>query len=452
MNPFLFIFAAAIAGELTVTSNVDGLSIVVNGEDTGKTTPAVLRNVKSGRATVQVGDLCRSGEAMVEVRADADSEVEVFAEEQMAMLTVSVRPAQATVDVNDGDVRISPNVPVGLPCGIYEISAKLKGYSTASYALELIGGQELELPIELEKLGISTVEFSVTPRSGTLYFDDREVGQDAASLPSVYEGRHTIGARAKGYNDVEATVDVGGGDGLVFRIELGRGDDAGNIVAVGSAGKTALARGAKAEDGGDAEDEEDEEDAALKDKPDAREEEPEAEPEEEPEDPDAPEEEPEEPDGDLAPVKSWSERHGADAEPADKRKKEVDLDEPEGPKNPKAGVRAAGGVLVGVGAAVAGGGGIYAWTLANEAYGTWSQMNAAAADAKSETDQRRLQFAADDYYTEEFAPLGNLSTGLFAGGGVLIATGVVLFLVDEGGAPMILPVPGGGLLGWSGSF
>ncbi len=433
MIPLVFSIGAAIAGDLTVSSNVDGLSIVVNGENTGKTTPAVLRNVKPGQVTIQVGDLCRSGEVMVDLGADENREVDVVAEEQLAMLTVSVRPAQATVDVNNGDVRITPNVPVGLPCGTYEVSAILKGYSTSSYTLELIGGQELELPIELEKLGTSTVEFSVTPRAGTLYFDDREVGQDVASLPSVVEGRHTIGARAKGYNDVEATVDIGSGDGLVFRIELGRGDDAGDIVAVGAAGKTALALGAKAPDEGDEPDEPDE---------------PEAKPAEEPDEP----AEPDEPDGDLAPVQSWSERHAAEARSSVGKAKAADLDEREAPKNPKAGVRAAGGVLLGVGVAVAGGGGVYAWTLANEAYGTWSAMHAAAADATSETDQRRLQFAADDYYTEEFAPRGNLMTGLFAGGGLLVATGVVLFLVDGDGAPVILPAPGGGLLGWSSSF
>ncbi|MSQ02775.1 MAG: hypothetical protein EXR71_12940 [Myxococcales bacterium] len=420
MIPFLFLFAAAIAGELTVSSNLDGLTIVLNGEDTGKTTPAVLRNVKAGRVTVLVGDLCRAGEATVDLREDEAREVEVFAEEQLAMLTVLVRPAQATLDVNGGVVRISPNVPVGLPCGTYEVSAKLKGYATASYSLELIGGQELELPIELEKLGTSTVEFSVTPRAGTLYFDDREVGQDAASLPSVFEGRHTIGARAKGYNDVEATVEVGGGDGLVFRIKLGRGDDAGTIVAVGAAGKAALASGARG-------------------------------PGEPEEDGDAPEEEPAEPDEDLAPPKSWSERHAAETQPTGRAAPDEGLDGATVPANPKAGVRIAGGVLAGVGAAVAGGG-IYAWMEAQDAYGTWSDMNAAAADATSEPDQRRLQSAADTYYTKEFAPRGNLMIGLFAGGGVLVATGVVLFLVDGSGAPVILPAPGGGLLGWAGSF
>ena len=82
----LAIFTAALAEDLQVSSNVSGLSIVVNGEDTGLRTPATVRNVGAGSTVVQVGDSCRSGTAMTEVRAGARNEVTVRAEEQLATL------------------------------------------------------------------------------------------------------------------------------------------------------------------------------------------------------------------------------------------------------------------------------------------------------------------------------------------------------------------------------
>ncbi len=467
MALFLPFLSLALAENLTVTSNVKGLSIVVNGEDTGLKTPATVSGLSPGNAAVQVGDACRAGDAMADVRVGADNRVNVHAEEQLAMLTVAVKPAQAVVDVNGGKVRVSPNVPVGLPCGTYEISASLKGYSTAGYTLELIGGQELELPIELEKLGVSTVEVSVEPRSASLWFDGREVGQDAASLPSVYEGLHTLGAKAKGYNDVEVPVLVGGGDGLVFRIELGRGDDLGDVRAVGGAGKTALEKGleARREAGGAPPDDDDDPNPRLKDKSDGDDEDddrPDVKDDDEDEDEDEDLDDDDDDGDDLDEdgnlvgdePKSWSERASASANGGETKKpKAVDLDsETTVEKKPKAGLRTAGGVLLGIGAVVTGGGGYYTWTLANETYTNWQGMAEAADAAESETDQKRLQGLADTYYTEQFAPRGNLMIGTFVGGGVLAATGLVLLVVDAEGAPVFVPAPGGGMVGWSGSF
>lgn len=477
MAPILPFLALAFAEDLSVSSNVRGLSIVVNGEDTGLKTPAVVRGLSPGTVTVQVGDACRAGEAVADVRAGAESRVNIHAEEQLAMLTVAVKPAQAVVDVNGGKVRVSPNVPVGLPCGTYEISASLKGYATAAYTLELIGGQELELPIELERLGVSTVEVSVEPRSASIWFDGREVGSDAASLPAVYEGLHVLEAKAKGYNDLEVPVYVSGGDGLVFRVELGRGDDLGDVVAVGGAGKTALAKGREAareagKGGAEPDEEEDEPKpkakatASKKDDDEDDDEDLDAEPDEdEDEDLDA---EPEE-DDDAEP-KSWSERHSSSskesedkpkAKPAKVAKAEdgevetFDLDsgsEIDKPKNPKAPLRITGGVLLGVGAVVAGGGGYYTWTVANETYAVWQGMDEAANNAQGEADSKRLRALADTYYVEQFAPRGNLMIGTFVAGGLLAATGVVLLVVDADGMPVVVPTTGGAVVGWSGSF
>lgn len=244
MLALLSFLTYALAEDLSVSSNIKGLSIVIDGNDTGLKTPAVVHDLSPGTVLVQVGDNCRAGEATVEI-GSGSNKVSVRAEEALATLNVQVTPAQAVVDVNQGKVKLSPNVPVGLPCGTYEITASLKGYDPSSYTLELIGGQELTLPIELEKLGMSTVELSVEPRSATILFDGKEVGKDAASLPNVYEGVHTIGAVAKGYADFEAPIAVGDGDDLVFKISLGRGDLDGEVTAVGGAGKVALREGAK---------------------------------------------------------------------------------------------------------------------------------------------------------------------------------------------------------------
>ena len=419
MLTLLAFVALAPAADLAVSSNVRGLSIVVNGVDTGLRTPATVSGLRAGSATVLVGDACRAGEAEVRVEEGRTVAVNVRAEEQLATLTVEVRPSQAVVEVNDGQVRLSPNVPVGLPCGTYEVRASLKGYATSFTTLELIGGQELDLPIQLDRLGMSSMEISVEPRSAAILFDGRDVGRDAASLPTVLEGAHRLGAELKGYEATEAEIQVRGGDNLVFTIVLvRRGDGTSAVRAVGRAATAAL------EEGGAA----------------AKEPEIELDPDLVPEPTRVENDDSLEPDADLAPVQSWSERHAAaKAQTAAARVTST----------PKGGRKAAGGVLIGLGALVGGAGGYYTYSEAAAAYNIWSGKQD-AADAASSAQRQLRQSQADAYWTEEFAPKGNLMYGTFAAGGLLAATGVLLFVIDAG--PFVVPSPGGGVVGWSGSF
>ena len=425
----------APAADLAVSSNVRGLSIVVNGVDTGQRTPATVSGLRAGTATVLVGDACRAGHAEVRVEEGRTVSVNVRAEEQLATLTVAVRPSQAVVEVNDGQVRLSPNVPVGLPCGTYEITASLKGYAPLSTTLELIGGQDLELPIQLERLGMSSLEISVEPRSAAILFDGRDVGRDAASLPSVLEGPHRLGAELNGYQAAEAAIEVMGGENLVFTIVLvRRGDGTSAVRAVGRAATAALEEGGAA-----AEEPEIELDPEL---------DPELVPDPVPEPVIELVPEPErvenddtlEPDSELAPVQSWSERHAA----AKAQAKPARVS-----KSSKGGRKAAGGVLIGLGALVGGAGGYYTYSEAEAAYNIWSGKQD-AADAAGSAQRQLRQSQADAYWTDEFAPKGNLMYGTFAAGGLLAATGVLLFVIDAG--PFVAPSPGGGVVGWSGSF
>lgn len=476
------------AEDLSVSSNVRGASIAINGEDTGFKTPAVLGGISPGSVEVEVFDACRRGKARVEVAAGLTNRVSVDIEEELAQLTVQVTPAQAVVDVNNGKVKLSPNIPVGLTCGTYEIKAELKGYSTVSYTLELTGGQELTLPIELDRLGVSTVEVSVSPATATILFDGKEVGRDAVSMPSVYEGEHTLSAELKGYNPVEALIVVSDGDDLVFGIELGRGDNDSEVTGVGGAGRAALAEGAarkmaaapttakttKPDDKSDKlaslpEEDEDDEDlqadmkaVATPAKPakvaELEEDEDEVLEADEPDDGvDNLDEVPDE----AAVPKSWSEMHAEEskAKPEKTAKAEKSVSSSSkstatksgsSEKSSKTGMRVTGGVLMGLGAIIGGGGGYYTYTQAGAAYEIYAGKDE-AAQAASGNEQTRLEEQALAYYEDEFAPRANLMTGAFVVGGVLAGTGLLLLVLDAD-TPVVVPLPDGALMTWATRF
>lgn len=469
---------SAWAEDLSVSSNVRGAHIAINGEETGFRTPAVISGLSPGEVVVEVYDQCRRGSSRVNVASGTANRVSIDAEEALAQLTVEVTPAQAVVDVNDGQVKMSPNVPVGLPCGTYEVKAELKGYSSASYTLELSGGQELTLPIELDRLGKSTVEISVKPSAGVIFFDGKEVGADAVSMPSVFEGEHVLAAELKGYNSVEALIVVGDGDDLVLSIELGRGDKDSEVSGLGGAGRAALAEGAKRKMAAspttpaptsaskkavpvDESLPEEEEESAEPPKKvvsgkslpeDDGADEPEElgeDPEELADDEDNLDEVPDE----VAPTKSWSEMHKEEppARTAEKSTSKKSTATKSAGGSSKTGLKVAGGTMLGVGAVVAGGGGYYTYAQAASAYEIYGGMQT-AADSANGPEGDRLQKKAETYYYDEFVPQATLMYGAFGVGGALAATGLVLLLVDAD-LPVVLPTPNGGaMVGWSRSF
>ncbi|MBM4393626.1 MAG: PEGA domain-containing protein [Deltaproteobacteria bacterium] len=462
MLALLALSFAAHAEELAVSSNVRGASILINGSDTGFKTPAVISGLSPGTVVVSVRDQCSLGTAQVEVVARKSNKVNIDASEQLATLSVRVTPAEAVVDVNDGKVKLSPNVPVGLPCGTYDLRAELHGYAPVSYSLELVGGQKIDLPITLVRAGMSTVEISVEPRSATILFDGKDVGKDAVSLPAVYEGLHTLGATLKGYTDAEAPIAVGDGDAVAFTVRLSRGDR-GEVEGVGGAGKRALQEGARQqsateprtmgdegppEDQGPPEDE-DEPEAAPADEEEP-EEEPEA-PEEEMDegaamDQDTLDDEPEE-DADLAP-QSFAERYGGSSETTQATTKSSAT---VGKKNPKAGLDITGGTMIALGAVVGGGAGGYLYIETSNAYTEWQERQSKADRIDADAAQRRAQDEADDYWNTQVEPRISSFYGTLVAGGLIGATGLVLVLVD-GGTPWVMPAPGGGMVGWSASF
>jgi hypothetical protein len=479
----LAVIGTAAAEDLSVSSNVRGATILIDGVDTGFRTPAVISGLSPGSVHVEVVDQCKSGEGVAQIAAGKPNRITVDAAEKLATLLVEVTPAQAVVDVNHGKVKLAPNIPIGLPCGTYEIAATLAGYSSASYSLELAGGQELTLPITLDKLAMSTVEITVRPSAAAIYFDGREMGKDAVSLPSVYEGEHTLGARLKGYNDAEATIVVAGGDNLMFSVELARGDNDSEVKGVGGAGRASLSEGAKVvmdrspagastshstskskappDDERLAEAESEPDEASERDDGQGV-----ATPRDEPEDPQEPTEPTEPDDGsadeednldevpeEVAEPKSWSELHSESGSSTASRSSTSSTSKTTvKPKNSKAGLRAAGGTMLAVGALVAGGGGAYTYLQAADAYALYNEKLDAAGNASDDGAAERLRTQADEIYASTFQPKATAMYATLGVGGLVGATGLLLLVIDADG-PVVVPAPGGGaLVGWSGSF
>lgn len=221
---FLTLLAGlAWAEDVFVSSNERGLSILLNGVDTGLVTPATVKGVAPGRVAVGVRGRCREGEVVVEVaRGTTITRVSVPAVEQSGMLTVNPTPAEARLELNGRPYPGVAGSPIALACGAHTLKAEMTGYVPAIVTIDIDMHEDVVVPLSLIKLGLGTLDLSVQPRTATLYLDGREVGHDAVTLPSVYQGVHEVAAELEGYQTARAQVVVEEGDAQAWHFELER--------------------------------------------------------------------------------------------------------------------------------------------------------------------------------------------------------------------------------------
>lgn len=212
----------ARAEDLFVNSNLRGASIFLNGMDTGLKAPATVVGLTPGAYQVVVQDDCNRGESAITVLADQTTRANVLAVPTPGTVVLNVEPSAAVISVDDDSAVVVSGAPARLTCGPHTIRAALDGYIPAAIPVDVRAGQEQRVQVRLQQLGMGSLELTVTPRAATILFDGKPVGSDAVTLPSVFEGKHVIGAEMDGHQPATRTVAVEAGADLLFHIDLRR--------------------------------------------------------------------------------------------------------------------------------------------------------------------------------------------------------------------------------------
>ena len=448
--PFLLILAGlSRAEDVAVTSNLVGAAILLNGVETGQRTPATLTGVAPGPVVVSVREGCVSGSANVKVVAGQTAKVSLFAIEQGGTLLLRPTPTDALISVDGKNVK-NPAQKFELQCGEHTVRAEREGYAPLVMTIQVTADDALVLPVELSKQSLASLELSVQPRTALLLLDGKEVGTDTVTLPSVKAGGHTVGAEYTGYQSVEQAITVTSDDDVAWHFELVRTATKSKSTATQIRGAKPIAASVEADEplddeapsqNGDADAADATNQAVIKAAADAR-----AKAEAEAEAKRAAEEEDENLDEAVEGEVPYylkddkPKQTSAKGPDAAKARSKANDDTPN-----KTGLRVAGGVTTGLGV-LGGVGTFFLYDQANIAHDAWATKDAAA---KASGDQE-LKQKATSYYNDVFIPKATLFYVGAAGTAALLGTGVILFVVDAPVSP--LPIPGGGMLTWHGSF
>ncbi len=149
---------------------------------------------------------------------------------RIAFVTVTTNVDEATVSVDGVDVAETPlSEPLRLSAGEHTIGVRAAGYDSARRAVQVAGGDEVTLDLEIDAIvsaqGTLRVESNVP--GVAIRLDGQLLGETPldATVP-VPEGTHTVTAERPGYRSRAERFDLAGGAERVLRFEMEADEDA----------------------------------------------------------------------------------------------------------------------------------------------------------------------------------------------------------------------------------
>lgn len=161
------------AGPLRVSADRDGAKVIVDGEDTGLTTPAVVPDLAPGWHEVTVVAGCERADTRVEVGEAVDVVLDL--EPMPGRLVIETEPAQANVTIDNEPATGAIGDPIEVSCGTHSVGASYPGYQSAFVNVEVGPGQDLVLPLRLDALGKARLVVTVDPPDAAVVLDDHKL-------------------------------------------------------------------------------------------------------------------------------------------------------------------------------------------------------------------------------------------------------------------------------------
>ena len=209
---------AALIGEVTVTSSVEGATVEVDGFEVGKTPLAAALRIAQGSHVVA---LAAPGYApmqkqinVVGLAKDTVAFELLPSDTQPAHLSVKTSLLESDVFVDDHAVGKTPlAASLALPAGNHVIEVRRPGYVTAKQSVALGPGSSGELSLEptvdataLDRDG-GYLELKVSEKESTTFVDGQPRGIYTAPL-HLPRGVHTLRVEHAGFFPFERKVEV----------------------------------------------------------------------------------------------------------------------------------------------------------------------------------------------------------------------------------------------------
>ena len=218
----------ASAGSISVSSDVPGQEILVDGQQTGRFTPGRVDDVAPGRHTVRVQGACQIGETTVNVLEQGVVDAAMITRPAQGEIKLRVEPAEASVTV-DG-LAMSGQSTLSLSCGSHSVRVTHPGYLQELIKVDVGAGETLDLAVQMEALGVGSLVVRVVPKNAEVSLDGTFVTAGDYTNSALTAGPHVVEVKAAGFLPKTEMFSMERDSAQSFDIALDR-DPAGAAIA-----------------------------------------------------------------------------------------------------------------------------------------------------------------------------------------------------------------------------
>jgi len=191
-----------------VSTNAVGAQILLDGQDTGVRTPAMLKGISPGEHHVVARTECARASATVNVRQDLIERAELQLQVGDGALMVSSEPEGATVYLDGEQVGTTPYVAKAVPCDSHRIELRAPGYLSVSQTLRVPANETTTVELVLEQERFGTLVVAPMPLEASILLDGIEAGTGPMTLEQVGAGEHELLVALAGHVPDMRTIDV----------------------------------------------------------------------------------------------------------------------------------------------------------------------------------------------------------------------------------------------------
>ncbi len=205
---------AAQTGSLTVTADVTGLPVFVDGQQRGGT-PLVIDGLSEGEHQVEIrspGEGYRAFSELVRVTAGGRTSIDATLREapDLGSLRVITNIPGAMISLDGQEIGLAPTARGGLQPGDHQLIARAEGYEPVEQTVSVIAGRERVVSMRLTTPTTGDLRISVNSNldEATVFIDGEDYGAPPIVLQPAELGTHTIVVTAPGHRDVRRTCVV----------------------------------------------------------------------------------------------------------------------------------------------------------------------------------------------------------------------------------------------------
>ncbi len=205
-------------GTISVTSNVTGAKVMIDGKDTGQRTPCTVQEVASGKHTVtiqmeQYAPLQQS--VMVEDGKTAQLQADLSA--RFAKITIqSLEGAQIYCN---GTQIATTQYSDNMMEGFYDLEVRLAHHESVTRQVQVVAGQAQDLTLNPIPI-YGSLDVVSTPHDATVQIDGKEYGKTPLTVEQLLEGEHHVVLTAEGYTPETKTVTIKGNEASTLNVSL----------------------------------------------------------------------------------------------------------------------------------------------------------------------------------------------------------------------------------------